>query len=87
MRHYKGDYYYDKNRNQNQNNKKNYQSHSNKFESQDSANYSDGYDSGEVLLAASHTPNENWVLDSGCTFHMTYNEQLLEISGLQGEEM
>lgn len=36
----------------------------------DAATVSDGYESSEVLLVAFSSPNKNWILDSGCSFHM-----------------
>ncbi|KAD4178102.1 hypothetical protein E3N88_26693 [Mikania micrantha] len=33
---------------------------------------SDGYDSCEVLMATDAISGEGWVLDSGCSFHMTF---------------
>ncbi|KAC9819660.1 hypothetical protein E3N88_45208 [Mikania micrantha] len=33
---------------------------------------SDGYDSCDVLMATEGNTGDGWVLDSGCSFHMTY---------------
>ena len=37
----------------------------------DAASVSDGYDSAEVLAVTCDDPKDEWILDSGCTFHMT----------------
>lgn len=33
----------------------------------------DGYESSEVLMVSSSVDNCEWILDSGCSFHMTPN--------------
>ena len=35
---------------------------------------SQGYESSEVLTVSSNDPREEWIMDSGCTFHMTPNK-------------
>lgn len=40
-------------------------------ESKNSANYHEGYESAEVLMITEASCTEEWILDSGCTFHMT----------------
>ncbi|KAL8468425.1 hypothetical protein ACS0TY_031582 [Phlomoides rotata] len=40
----------------------------------DAAVAADGYDSAEVLAISAERLKEEWVLDSGCTFHMCPNE-------------
>lgn len=37
---------------------------------------SDGYDSADVLVASSSNSGEEWILDSGCSFHMSPNREL-----------
>lgn len=34
----------------------------------------DGYDSGKVFCVADLSSNQNWVLDNGCSFHMSPNK-------------
>ena len=46
-------------------------------ESQDSANLSQGYDSGEVLVTSTESTADAWILDSGCTYHMTHRKDWL----------
>ena len=41
------------------------------FDKPESANVSDGYDSCEGLTISELKPGDEWILDSGCTFHMT----------------
>ncbi|OAE31341.1 hypothetical protein AXG93_4510s1170 [Marchantia polymorpha subsp. ruderalis] len=44
---------------------------------QDSANFGDGYSDGEVLMASGKLKASEWILDSGCTYHMTHNKHWL----------
>ena len=37
----------------------------------DTANISDGFHSADVLTVATDSSHTDWVMDSGCTFHMT----------------
>jgi transposase InsO family protein len=49
------------------------------FHKNNQANYGDGYesvDSGEVYIVASSFKDE-WILDSGCTFHMTNDKSYM----------
>ena len=46
-------------------------------QSQDSANLSQGYDSGEVLVTSTKSTADVWILDSGCTYHMTHRKDWL----------
>ncbi|TXG72438.1 hypothetical protein EZV62_001017 [Acer yangbiense] len=39
---------------------------------------SEGYESADVLIASEMDASKEWVLDSGCTFHMTPNKQLFD---------
>ena len=39
---------------------------------------SDGYESIDVLIVSKVTPDREWILDSGCTFHMTPNKAWFE---------
>ena len=50
---------------------------SNRNETQEVVNYGDGYDSGEVLLVSNADTSQEWILDLGCTYHMTHNNGLL----------
>ena len=34
----------------------------------------DGYESDDVLVVATHSSNKQWIMDSGCSFHMTPNK-------------
>lgn len=43
----------------------------------DAANLSDGYESGEGLIISKKSSRDEWILDSGCTFHMTPRKELL----------
>ena len=44
-----------------------------------SASYvEDGYESAEVLNISESSTNNNWILDSGCSFHMTPNKSWFE---------
>ena len=47
---------------------------SNSNDNQEAANYEDVYDSGEVLLLSNKETCRDWILDLGCTYHMTHNE-------------
>ncbi|OAE23382.1 hypothetical protein AXG93_1660s1410 [Marchantia polymorpha subsp. ruderalis] len=44
---------------------------------QDSANFGDGYSDDEVLMASRKLKASEWILDSGCTYHMTHNKHWL----------
>lgn len=37
----------------------------------DAATVSDGYDSADMLSISNIDPKDEWILDSGCTYHMT----------------
>ena len=37
----------------------------------EAANMSQGYESSEVLIVSSNDSREEWIMDSGYTFHMT----------------
>ena len=79
--HFKRDCYF---LNRNRKHKYNGQRDNHNSESQDfkhktdhqSANLSDGYENGEVYVAGSSF-KDDWILDSGCTFHMTNNRSFL----------
>lgn len=45
-----------------------FKSHTNHVAPDDS---SDGYDSADVLIVSTHEDKEKWVMDSGCSYHMT----------------
>ena len=34
----------------------------------------DGYESAEVLIVLTYESDRKWILDSGCSFHMTPNK-------------
>ena len=38
----------------------------------------DTYDSADVLVVSTIESNKNWILDSGCSFHMTPNKDWFE---------
>ena len=46
-------------------------------ENKDAANYGDCHDGGEVLLVNSNSQRSEWILDSGCTYHMTFHKEWL----------
>lgn len=46
----------------------------------DTANLSDGYDSADVLTISSTDNKNQWILDSGCSFHMTPRKDWLLVS-------
>ncbi|KAL5555285.1 hypothetical protein UlMin_037521 [Ulmus minor] len=50
----------------------------------------DGYESSNVLVVSTKHLNRHWIMDSGCSFHMTPNggwfEDYKEINGGQGEK-
>ena len=33
----------------------------------------DGYESDDVLVVATNSSDKQWIMDSGCSFHMTPN--------------
>ena len=35
------------------------------------ANFSNGLDNAEVLIVSTIQSNNEWIMDSGCTYHMT----------------
>lgn len=35
----------------------------------------DGYDNSDVLIVTDQPCSDEWILDSGCTFHMTPNQE------------
>jgi len=35
----------------------------------------DGYDNSDVLIVTDQPCSDEWILDSGCTFHMTLNQE------------
>lgn len=39
--------------------------------------FCDGYNDGKVLMASAKLKDSEWILDSGCTYHMTHNEHWL----------
>lgn len=55
------------------------------MDNHDSVNLRDGYDSGEVLVASTEEQSQDWLLDLGYTYHMTFNKDWLvdykEING------
>ena len=54
----------------------------------DVANLSDGYENGEGLILSEHAFGEEWILDSGCTFHMTpRNDQLFNFKNIEGDKV
>ena len=77
--HYKRDCYFYNNKNKNKKGgrfpeRTDQNKHQN--DKQQEANYSDGYDSGEVYVASTSF-KDDWILDSGCTFHMTNSREIL----------
>ncbi|OAE31211.1 hypothetical protein AXG93_4188s1020 [Marchantia polymorpha subsp. ruderalis] len=44
---------------------------------QDSANFDDGYNDVKVLMASGKLKVPEWILDSGCNYHMTHNKHWL----------
>lgn len=54
-------------------------------ENKNYANLLDGYEPAEVLMVANRDCPEEWILDSGCTFHMTplkhYFSEINEFDG------
>ena len=42
-----------------------------------STNVIDGYDSAEVLMVSHRDIQDAWIMDSGCTYHMTPNRDFL----------
>ena len=44
----------------------------------DAAVAADGYDSADVLAVSAECNGEEWILDSGCSFHMTPNQHWFE---------
>ena len=40
---------------------------------------SDGYESANILMVSSVNSEKEWILDSGCAFHMTPNKAWLKI--------
>ena len=51
----------------------------------DSVNLSNGFDTADVLSVSSDDPKDQWILDSGCSFHMTPRKDwLLNYSDLEG---
>ena len=57
----------------------------NSFLNNDSVNVTDGFEMGEVLTVSKSYSNEEWIMDSACTYHMTPRKDFLidfkEISG------
>lgn len=54
-------------------------------ENKNSANLHEGYESAEVLMITDKDNTDEWILDSGCTFHMTpYRHYFTEISEFEG---
>ena len=43
----------------------------------DLANVFNGYKSGEVLMISRHSVDDDWIMDSACTFHLTPRRELL----------
>ena len=39
----------------------------------------DGYDSADVLMVSTSELDEKWIMDSGCTFHMTTNKDCMRL--------
>lgn len=57
-------------------------------ESKNSANFHEGYESAEVLMITEKGCTEEWILDSGCTFHMTHcRDYFTEISEFEGGQV
>ena len=52
-------------------------SNSNTSDNHETINYSDGYDSGEVLIVTVRNKSNSCILDSGCSYHMTCNKHWL----------
>ena len=50
-----------------------------------SVNVTDGFEISEVLIVSKSYSNEEWIMDSACTYHMTPRKDFLfdfkEISG------
>ena len=40
-------------------------------------NISNGYDSGEVLMTSTTQVDDEWIMDSACTYHMTPRKEFL----------
>ena len=38
----------------------------------------DGYESANILIVSTCESDQKWILDSGCTFHMTPNKDWFE---------
>ena len=51
--------------------------HQDVFLNSNSANLTDGYETGKVLIVNIAKSNEEWIMDSGCTYHMTPREEFL----------
>ena len=57
-------------------------------EANDTANVSEGYDSADVLSISSNDPRDEWVLDSGATFHMTSRKDwLFDLKDTEGSKV
>lgn len=40
---------------------------------------SEGYENSDVLIVTTNQGEENWILESGCTFHMTPNRSWFDV--------
>ena len=50
--------------------------------------YNSGYDSGEGLIISDFSPGDEWILDSGCTFHMTpRRDWLINYKPIEGRKV
>lgn len=57
-------------------------------EESESANYMEGYDSAEVLMVSDFEVQNEWILDSGCSYHMTPNrEYLIDFKDIKGSKV
>ena len=56
------------------------------FSNFDSATISNGYESSEVLTVSTARVNNEWIMDSGCTFYMTPKKEYFGVGGGKKEK-